>query len=133
MTGLADAPILDADAARCGQLFATKDRAAAVAALLRAAGSRPRLLILFQLCDGERSVHEILMHTGLGASSVSQHLATLRRQGLVESRREGPSVYYAISAARLRPLMQFLTRTFGVACPRQSRPHHTHKEHRHEP
>ena len=114
MNGLADAPILDADTAHCGQLVATWERAAAVAALLRAAGSRPRLLILFQLCDGERSVHEILMHTGLGASSASQHLGMLRREDLVRFRREGPSVYYAISSAGVRPLLDFLARTFDL-------------------
>ena len=114
MNGLADAPILDADAARCGQLFATKDRAASVAAILRAVASEPRLALLMALYDGELQVHELLTRTDLGASSASQHLGMLRREDLVRFRREGPSVYYAISSAGVRPLLDFLARTFDL-------------------
>ena len=115
MLALSPGPTLETAGFRCSRLVATTKRAASVVALLQAAGSKPRLAVLLELYDGELSVHELLLRTSLGASSMSQHLGMLRRQGLVQSRREGSSVYYAISSAQVRPLLDFLARTFGLA------------------
>ena len=71
--------------------------AAEAAKLLRALANERRLMILCQLADGERSVGELLPRVGLSQSALSQHLAVLREEGVVATRREGQSIWYRIS------------------------------------
>ncbi len=70
--------------------------AAEAAKLMRALANERRLMILCQLADGERSVGEIQPHVGLTQSALSQHLAVLREEGLVATRREGQTIWYRI-------------------------------------
>ena len=69
-------------------------------------GGKPRLLVLCNLVEGERSVGELQRIVGLSQSALSQHLAVLRRTKLVETRREMQTIYYrlaggaAVSGAR---------------------------------
>ena len=67
------------------------------ARLLRALSNERRLMILCQLGDGERAVGELLPLVGLSQSALSQHLALLREEGLVTTRREGVSILYRIA------------------------------------
>jgi ArsR family transcriptional regulator len=68
------------------------------ASLFRVLGHPARVRILEVLRDeGERSVGALQAQLGLDSGGTSQHLSALRRIGLVESRREGTSVYYRIS------------------------------------
>ena len=67
------------------------------ARLLRALGNERRLMILCQLADGERSVGQILPHVGLSQSALSQHLAVLREEGVVATRREAQTIWYRIA------------------------------------
>ncbi len=67
---------------------------AAKATLFRTLGHPARVRILELLRGGEHSVGALQEALGLDSSGTSQHLAALRRIGLVESRREGTSVYY---------------------------------------
>jgi ArsR family transcriptional regulator len=53
-------------------------------------------MILCQLADGERSVGDIQSLVGLSQSALSQHLAVLREEGIVATRREGQSIWYRI-------------------------------------
>jgi DNA-binding transcriptional ArsR family regulator len=71
--------------------------AAAAAKLLRALANERRLMILCQLADGERSVGEIQPHVGLSQSALSQHLAVLRDEGVVATRRDGQTIWYRIA------------------------------------
>ncbi|WP_309605559.1 metalloregulator ArsR/SmtB family transcription factor [Phenylobacterium sp.] len=71
--------------------------AAEAAKLLRALGNERRLMILCQLTDRERSVSELQPRVGLSQSALSQHLAVLRDEGVVATRREGQTVWYRIS------------------------------------
>jgi DNA-binding transcriptional ArsR family regulator len=71
--------------------------AAEAAKLLRALGNERRLMILCQLTDGERSVGELRPLVGLSQSALSQHLAVLREEGIVATRREAQSIWYRIS------------------------------------
>lgn len=71
--------------------------AAQAAKLLRALGNERRLMILCQLSDGERSVGELLPLVGLSQSALSQHLAVLREEGVVATRREAQTVWYRIA------------------------------------
>jgi len=81
--------------------------------VLKALGSSNRLMLVCQLLEGERSVGELADVLGLAQSVVSQHLALLRRDGLVAGRREGQSIYYAISDDRVHALM---ARLFELYC-----------------
>ena len=67
------------------------------ARLLKALSNEKRLMILCQLGDGERAVGEIMPLMGLSQSALSQHLAVLREEGLVATRREGVSILYRIA------------------------------------
>jgi ArsR family transcriptional regulator len=71
--------------------------ATAATRLLRALANERRLMILCQLTGGERSVGELLPLIGLSQSALSQHLAVLRSDGLVATRREGVSIRYRIA------------------------------------
>lgn len=82
-------------------------------ALLKAVGSHKRLLLLCQLVEGERGVGELARALDLSQSTVSQHLALLRHDGIVSARREAQSIRYRISDERARTLMQTL---FGMFC-----------------
>lgn len=65
-----------------------------------------RVRILQILRDGERSVGSLQEALELDSSAVSQHLAALRRQGLVFGRRERTSVYYRVSDPRTLELLE---------------------------
>src|SRR3982751_2327786 len=67
------------------------------AAFFRPLGHPARVRILELLRDGERSVGALQAELGLDSGGTSQHLAALRRIGLVDSRREGTSVYYRVA------------------------------------
>jgi ArsR family transcriptional regulator, virulence genes transcriptional regulator len=66
------------------------------ASLLRLLASEQRLLLLCRLVEGECSVGELAHHAGLGQSGASQHLAKMRAEGLVATRREAQTVYYRL-------------------------------------
>jgi ArsR family transcriptional regulator, virulence genes transcriptional regulator len=71
--------------------------AAEAAKLLRALGNERRLMILCQLTEGERSVGELLPLVGLSQSALSQHLAVLRDEGVVATRRDAQTIWYRIN------------------------------------
>ena len=80
--------------------------------LMKALSSRHRLLIICQLLDGERSVGELAAFLDLRDSTVSQHLALLRKDGLVSSRREAQTIYYSIESKPAREVLKTLYQAF---------------------
>jgi len=74
--------------------------------LFRVLGHPARVLILELLREGERSVGALQAELDLDSGGTSQHLAALRRIGLVESRREGTSVYYRVADERVFDLLE---------------------------
>ncbi len=74
-----------------------KGSASKAAELLKAMSNEHRLLILCHLGGGEMSVGELNQQIDLSQSSLSQHLARLRKDGLVETRRESQTIYYRIA------------------------------------
>ncbi|MDO9429990.1 MAG: metalloregulator ArsR/SmtB family transcription factor [Phenylobacterium sp.] len=84
------------------------------AKLLRALGNERRLMILCQLTDGERSVGELLPLVGLSQSALSQHLAVLREEAVVATRREGQTIWYRIADPAAMKVMATLAEIF---CP----------------
>ena len=73
--------------------------------LFRVLGHPARVRILELLHEGERSVGALQAELELDSGGTSQHLAALRRIGLVESRREGTSVYYRVDDERVFELL----------------------------
>ncbi|PHY18813.1 transcriptional regulator [Caulobacter sp. BP25] len=67
------------------------------ARLLKLLASEQRLLILCRLIDGEASVGDLASHVGLAQSATSQHLAKMRAEGLVATRREAQTIFYRLA------------------------------------
>lgn len=97
--------------------------AAEAAKLLRALGNERRLMILCQLADGELSVGDLLPRVGVSQSALSQHLAVLRDEGLVATRREGQTIRYRIEDPAAMRVMETLAEIF---CPPDMRKSHDH-------
>src|SRR3954447_720209 len=76
------------------------------AEFFRTLGHPARVRLLQLLRAGEQSVGALQAALELDSSGTSQHLAALRRQGLVTSRREGTSVHYRIRDARILELLE---------------------------
>ena len=81
--------------------------------LLKALANRDRLLLLCQLVDGERNVSELETLLGIVQPTLSQQLAVLRREGLVDTRREGKQVYYRVAS---REALAILHTLYGLFC-----------------
>ena len=64
-----------------------EESAGRAATLLRLLGNEKRLMLLCQLADGELAVRDIQWRVGLLQSALSQHLALLREEGIVATRR----------------------------------------------
>ncbi len=80
--------------------------------LLKSLANRHRLLIVCQLIEGERSVGELAEFLGIRNSTVSQHLALLRKDGVVAARRDGQTIWYSISSAPAREVLETLYRVY---------------------
>jgi ArsR family transcriptional regulator, virulence genes transcriptional regulator len=78
-------------------------------AVLRAIGNPHRLLILCRLSQREYTVKELETVVGLGQSALSQHLARLRRDHLVITRRDAQTIYYSLESGRISGLLQALS------------------------
>ncbi len=88
------------------------------AKLLRALANERRLMILCQLTEGERSVGQLLTPVGLSQSALSQHLAVLRQEGIVATRREAQTVWYRIANPAALTVVATLAEIF---CPPDAR------------
>src|ERR1700754_3058452 len=76
--------------------------------LLKAMSNEHRLLILCQLVTSEKSVGELVRLVGLSQSALSQHLARLRRDNLVRTRRDAQPLSYSIAAAEPLAVLKLL-------------------------
>jgi ArsR family transcriptional regulator, virulence genes transcriptional regulator len=83
--------------------------------LLKAMSNEHRLLILCRLVVGERSVGELVRLVGLSQSALSQHLARLRRDNLVRTRREAQTIYYALASDEAVAVLERLDALYGSA------------------
>jgi DNA-binding transcriptional ArsR family regulator len=79
---------------------------------LKALSHEVRLLILCFLIDGEKSVSEIEKLLKLRQPAVSQQLARLRADGLVDARRNGKNIYYSLAGAEVRDVIGALHDAF---------------------
>lgn len=76
--------------------------------LLKAVSNRHRLMILCLLHERERSVGELHERLPLSQSALSQHLAVLRREGCVLTRRDAQSIFYSLAGPRVAALIDTL-------------------------
>lgn len=96
----------DADMARM------QDSAREAADFLRALGHEGRLMMLCYLVPGEKSVGELEALLGARQAAVSQQLARLRHEGLVQARRDGKTVYYRLADPRAMRILELLYALF---------------------
>ena len=76
--------------------------------LLKALSNEHRLLILCNLCHGEKSVGELQQVIDLSQSALSQHLARLRQDRLVKTRRQAQTIYYSLRGEAARRVIAVL-------------------------
>jgi DNA-binding transcriptional ArsR family regulator len=84
------------------------------AEFFRVLGHPVRIRLLQLLRDGERTVGALQAALALDSSGVSQQLAALRKQGLVESRRDGTNVYYRVKDRRTLELLELAKRIIAA-------------------
>jgi DNA-binding transcriptional ArsR family regulator len=87
------------------QLTLMRSQATSAETMLKALGNRHRLMILCRLNDGEQSVGELAAFLDVRDSTVSQHLALLRKDGVVTTRRDGQTIWYALASEPVRRLV----------------------------
>jgi ArsR family transcriptional regulator, cadmium/lead-responsive transcriptional repressor len=75
------------------------------AKLFRGLGDLSRLAIVEALREGERTVSDLVLATGLSQPNTSAHLACLRDCGIVVSRQQGRFVFYALACDELRAIL----------------------------
>jgi len=85
-----------------------KAHAEDAARLLKALANPARLQVLCSLVPGELSVGQINENVALSQSALSQHLAILRREGLVSTRRCGQTIYYTLSGEAVQRVLEVL-------------------------
>lgn len=83
------------------------------ASLLAAMANPKRLAILDLLVQGEMAVGELASQVGLSQSALSQHLAKLRAQKLVNTRRDAQTIYYSSRSPAVRAILVTLEDIFG--------------------
>jgi len=91
-----------------------KVHAAQATRLLKALANQSRLMILCNLAGGEMTVGQLNAHVDLSQSALSQHLALLRRDGLVQTRRQAQTIYYSLVEG---PAQQVIGVLHDIYCP----------------
>lgn len=92
---------------------AMRGHAGDAARLLKALANEKRLMVLCLLVEGERSVGELNAELDLSQSALSQHLAVLRADGLVDTRREAQTIYYSLAKG---PAQRIIETLHGIYC-----------------
>lgn len=83
-----------------------------IADMLSAMGNTRRLQALLHLQKGETTVNEMAEAIGLTQSSLSQHLAVLRRSNLVKTRRRAQTIYYSLDSVPVSKILTLLDEMF---------------------
>jgi DNA-binding transcriptional ArsR family regulator len=94
-----------------------QEQARGASTLLKAMSNQYRLLILCQLHGGECSVGELERVVGLSQSALSQHLARLRRDDLVRTRRVAQTIYYSLKGEEVAAILGTL---YAIYCAPQA-------------
>jgi DNA-binding transcriptional ArsR family regulator len=95
-------------------------KAEEAARVLAALANGRRLLALCHMLEGEKSVGQLADLVGLAPSALSQHLARMRDLRLVDTRRDGQTIFYRLASAEVIAIIQTLYRLYcapGDAAP----------------
>jgi ArsR family transcriptional regulator, virulence genes transcriptional regulator len=85
--------------------------------LLKSMCNEHRLLILCQLVPGEKTVSELQEISGQRQTAVSQHLARLRKDELVATRRDGKNIYYSLAGQEVSAVLETL---YSLYCDKEA-------------
>ncbi len=85
-----------------------QENARRASTLLKAMSNEHRLMVLCQLTKGEKCVGELERIIGLSQSALSQHLARLRRDEVVKTRRDAQTIFYSLSGPEARAIIEAL-------------------------
>jgi DNA-binding transcriptional ArsR family regulator len=91
------------------QMSQSADRASS---LMKTLGHRDRLMILCHLAEGEKSVGQIAELLEISQSPLSQHLSRMRKENLVETRREAQTIYYSLKSGEASRIVEVLYELF---------------------
>ncbi len=91
-----------------------REAAGQAVAALKVLANEDRLLLLCQLSQGEASVSELEEALGIRQPTLSQQLAVLRNEGVVNTRRDGKRIFYSVADDRL---LKVLAALYRVYCP----------------
>jgi ArsR family transcriptional regulator len=91
------------------QMAQSADRASS---LMKTLGHRDRLMILCHLADGEKSVGQIADLLEISQSPLSQHLSRMRKEELVDTRREAQTIYYSLKSGEASKIVGLLYELF---------------------
>lgn len=83
------------------------------AEFFRTLGHPARVRALELLRDGEMTVGDLQAELGIDSSGASQHLSAMRRQGILEARKEGTSVFYAVRDPRIFQMLESARQVIG--------------------
>ena len=95
------------------ELQKLEENARRASTLLKAMSNQHRLMILCQISQHEKSVGELEDIIGLSQSALSQHLARLRRDSLVQTRRDAQTIYYSLKGSEASTIIETL---YGLYC-----------------
>jgi DNA-binding transcriptional ArsR family regulator len=98
---------------------AMRAQAGKASTLLAAMANEKRLAILCQLIEGERSVMELAELLVARQSTISQHLALLRKDGYVQARRDGQTQFYSLTGDEARTILETLHALYCVPASRK--------------
>jgi len=88
------------------------ESAARASSLMKTLGHKDRLMILCHLANGEKSVGHIADLLEISQSPLSQHLSRMRKEGLVETRREAQTIYYSLKSGEASRIVEVLYELF---------------------
>lgn len=104
------------------EMDAMRDAADSACALMKVLANPDRMLLLCQLAEGEKNVGELQQALGIVQPTLSQQLAVLREEELVETRRDGKNIYYRIASPQALAVLEVLYEQYCTpARPRRSR------------
>lgn len=89
------------------------EKAERATAYLKLLSHPSRLMVLCSLTQGELCVSDLEAQVDLSQSALSQHLARMRSEGIVDTRRQGQQIYYFISDENVLKILQAL---YGIFC-----------------
>lgn len=89
-----------------------KKHALEAAQLLKALANENRLMVLCSLAEQELNVSQLNERLELSQSALSQHLAWLRREGLVQTRRDAQTIYYSLQGTKAEQVIKTLQSIF---------------------